>query len=122
MSYVSGEINSSPAGLVFVEGDFSSIRDCLDDALAEATWLTAADRPTIALAYRYLEYLEQAQYEDFEMLHKAMSVVGPNLQKTLASLGLNPEARGAISKGLEEKRSKVDELKARRERKEAAPG
>lgn len=108
--------------MVCVADDFSSIRDCLDDALEEATWLSTADGPTIALAYRYLDYLEQAQYEDFELLHKAMSVVGPNLQKTLASLGLNPEARGAISKGVEEKRSKVDELKARRERKEAATG
>lgn len=121
MNCVNGEINSSPRWSVAVDVDPMSLREAFEKSLAEATWLTEADEATIALAHSYIDYLERAEYEgEFDVFHKAMSVAGPNLQRTFSSLGLNPDARGNITAGAQSKESKVDELKKRRLQKEAA--
>lgn len=104
-----------------MDADPMSLREAFEKSLAEATWLTEADEATIALAHSYIDYLERAEYEgEFEVFHKAMSVAGPNLQRTFSSLGLNPDARGAITAGTQQKESKIDEIKKRRLQKATA--
>jgi len=66
-------------------------------------------------------YLEEAEAEGMEFYQRALAVAAPNLQKTLSSLGLNPEARGELKK---DKDAAVavnpfDELRKRRLKAEA---
>lgn len=93
----------------------------VEAAINAATWLKPADNATVALAKEYADYFDQTVVDgDPLMIQKAISVVGPNLQKTLHSLGLTPEARGELVAKGELKESAADELaklRSRRQRK-----
>ena len=88
----------------------------VEAALTAAVWLTDADAATVALARGYAAYVDDAiALGDPDPIHKAYSVAGPNLQKTLTSLGLNPEARKELGvKGESQEVDPIDELKRKR--------
>lgn len=88
----------------------------VEKSLQAATWLTEADEAVKELARGYATYVDDAHaLADSEMIHKAYSVAGPNLQKTLTSLGLNPEARKELGvKGESQEADPIDELKKKR--------
>lgn len=88
----------------------------VEASLAAATWLTDADEGTKELARGYASYVDGAHaLADPELIHKAYSVAGPNLHKTLNSLGLNPEARKELgTKGESQEVDPIDELKRKR--------
>lgn len=93
--------------------------EALAEALEAATWLTPADAATVELARQYAAYVDEALImDDPEMIHRSLSVAGPNLQKTLTSLGLNPESRKQVMGGAKED-GKLDELRKRRQQKVA---
>lgn len=93
--------------------------EALTEALDAATWLTPADAATVELARQYAAYVDEALImDDPEMIHRSLSVAGPNLQKTLTSLGLNPESRKQVMGGAKEG-GKLDELRKRRQQKVA---
>jgi hypothetical protein len=88
----------------------------VEASLTAATWLTGADEGTKELARGYAAYVDGAHAAgDAELIHKAYSVAGPNLHKTLNSLGLNPEARKELGvKGDAQEVDPIDELKRKR--------
>jgi phage terminase small subunit len=88
----------------------------VEKSLEAATWLSGADEATKELARGYASYVDNAHaLADPELIHKAYSVAGPNLQKTLTSLGLNPEARKELGvKGEAQEVDPIDELKRKR--------
>ena len=97
--------------------------EAVDDAIRAADWLNEkADAGTIALARTYAAHVDDALDDgDPELIRKAISVAGPNLQKTLHSLGLNPESRGELgAKDDGAAKNPFDELKKRRVRAEKA--
>lgn len=101
-----------------------SLVQAVQVSLGAAAWLTPADEATKALALGYAKYVDDAEMSGSgELIHKAYSVAGPNLQKTLTSLGLNPEARKELGvKGEYGEVDPIDELKNKRARKQAASG
>ena len=94
----------------------------VEKSLQAATWLTDADEAVKELARGYATYVDDAHNAgDSELIHKAYSVAGPNLQKTLTSLGLNPEARKELGvKGESQEVDPIDELKRKRAGRAAA--
>jgi len=88
----------------------------VERALGAATWLTDADEATKELARRYAALVDSALASgDLEAINRAHAVAGPNLQKTLTSLGLNPEARKELGvKGESQEVDPIDELKRKR--------
>lgn len=103
----------------------------LEVSIQNADWLNlkSSDRVSVELARYYClqidlaeENLEQDPLNpDFlEHARKVYATVGKNLQATLTSLGLNPDARGELSKTDDKPKVAVfDELKAKRKRKPA---
>lgn len=102
--------------------DLGRLGSAVQRSLEAATWLSAADEATRELALGYAAYVDNAlALADPELIHKAYSVAGPNLQKTLTSLGLNPEARKELGvKGEAQEVDPIDELKAKRGRRAQA--
>lgn len=102
-------------------GKARTLLGAVEASLKAATWLTAADDATKELARRYASLVDDAlASEDLEKINRAHAVAGPNLQKTLTSLGLNPEARKELGvKGESQEADPIDELKARRGRSQA---
>jgi hypothetical protein len=94
----------------------SPLAAAVEKSLRAATWLTEADEATKELARGYASYVDAAHAAaDAELIHKAYSVAGPNLHKTLTSLGLNPEARKELGvKGEAQEVDPIDELKRKR--------
>jgi hypothetical protein len=94
----------------------SPLTSAVEKSLQAATWLTDADEATKELARGYAAYVDGAHAAgDAELIHKAYSVAGPNLHKTLTSLGLNPEARKELGmKGDAQEVDPIDELKRKR--------
>lgn len=92
------------------------LSDAVEKSLQAATWLSEADEAAKELARGYAAYVDEAHARaDPELIHKAFSVAGPNLQKTLTSLGLNPEARKELGvKGETQEADPIDELKRKR--------
>ena len=92
------------------------LASAVEKSLVAATWLTEADEGTKELARGYAAYVDNAHaMGDAELIHKAYSVAGPNLHKTLNSLGLNPEARKELGvKGESQEVDPIDELKRKR--------
>lgn len=98
-------------------------------SLSNADWLDekSADRATIELARYYCALIDDAekQMADFPSpessaaLQKTYAIAGPNLQKTLTSLGLNPESRGELTAREEKVVNPFDELKRKRQEKRA---
>ena len=88
----------------------------VEKSLEAATWLSVADEATKELARGYATYVDDAHAAgEPDLIHKAYSVAGPNLQKTLTSLGLNPEARKELGvKGESQEVDPIDELKRKR--------
>ena len=88
----------------------------VEKSLEAATWLTAADEATKELARRYAALVDNANaLGDPDLINRAHSTAGPNLQKTLTSLGLNPEARKELGvKGEAQEVDPIDELKRKR--------
>ena len=91
-------------------------------SLEAATWLSAADEATKELARRYAALVDDAvALGEPDAINRAHAVAGPNLQKTLTSLGLNPEARKELGvKGEAQEVDPIDELKAKRGRRAQA--
>ena len=97
----------------------------LEISLQNSPWLNqkGADRAAIELARHYCQLMDEAvEMADPDLMQRTFAVCGPNLQKTLSSLGLTPLDRGELSKLGENKpkESKLDELKQRRQKKTAA--
>jgi hypothetical protein len=90
--------------------------DAVEKSLKAATWLTEADIATKELARRYAVLVDDAiDSGDIAAINRAHAVAGPNLQKTLTSLGLNPEARKELGvKGESGEVDPIDELKSKR--------
>jgi hypothetical protein len=99
-----------------VTDDLGRLGIAVQKSLEAATWLSEADEATKELARGYASYVDNAHaLADPELIHKAYSVAGPNLQKTLTSLGLNPEARKELGvKGEAQEVDPIDELKRKR--------
>jgi hypothetical protein len=81
-------------------------------AALRETELTGADGAAVALALLYAREMDAGI---------AASVNGRQLLEVLTALGMTPRARAAVTKGAQSSdhapsRSKVDELRARRER------
>lgn len=107
-----------------VVGGPMTLSEAVQVSLSAATWLTPADEAAKTLAMGYARYVDDAlDSGESDLIHKAYSVAGPNLQKTLTSLGLSPEARKELgaSAGPGEV-DPIDELKNKRIRKQAASG
>lgn len=98
------------------------LRDVVEVSLRSAEWLDEkVDGAAIELARYYAGLVDAAVTSgDGAAIQKAMAVSGPNLHKTLTSLGLTPAARGSV-KGDAEAASvdPFDELKKRRRRAES---
>ena len=96
--------------------ELGRLATAVEKSLEAATWLSEADEATKELARGYASYVDNAHaLADPELIHKAYSVAGPNLQKTLTSLGLNPEARKELGvKGEAQEVDPIDELKRKR--------
>lgn len=98
-----------------------TLSDAVDAALGAADWLTEKDAAASELARKYAALVDAALATgEMDAINKAHAVAGPNLQKTLASLGLTPEARGEL--GAKDEKGPVnplDELKAKRRAKAA---
>lgn len=90
--------------------------DAVEKSLSAATWLTDADVATVELARRYAVLVDEAiETGAIDAINRAHAVAGPNLQKTLTSLGLNPEARKELGvKGESGEVDPIDELKRKR--------
>lgn len=88
----------------------------VEKSLKAATWLSEADEATRELARRYAALVDDAvSLGEPDAINRAHAVAGPNLQKTLTSLGLNPEARKELGvKGESQEVDPIDELKAKR--------
>lgn len=88
----------------------------VEKSLEAATWLSAADEGVKELARRYAALVDNANASgDLDLINRAHSTAGPNLQKTLTSLGLNPEARKELGvKGESQEVDPIDELKKKR--------
>ena len=102
-------------------GASQSLSEALETALGAATWLSDADAATAALARKYAALVDDSlATEDVAAINRAHAVAGPNLQKTLTSLGLTPEARGElVPKEQKGPVNPLDELKAKRRSKAA---
>lgn len=84
---------------------------------------TKKDKAARELARHYANFIDEAiSSGDPDAAQRAMEKVGPNLQRTLASLGLTPESRGELKAVAEvkPKESKLDEIRKRRLQKAAA--
>ena len=94
----------------------------VEKSLEAATWLSPADEATKELARRYAALVDDAVAAgEPDAINRAHAVAGPNLQKTLTSLGLNPEARKELGvKGEAQEVDPIDELKAKRGRRAQA--
>lgn len=91
------------------------ITEAVEAAIKEASWIEATDEAACELALSYARYLDDANDSmDPEKVHKAHSVGGPNLQKTLESLGLTAVHREKVPERAPAKMTKRDELKAKR--------
>jgi hypothetical protein len=88
------------------------IRDTLDEALRSVETLPA-DAATVALARQYADLIDG----DGDLIK-----VGPLLLATLTALGMTPKARTAVvpPEGGSSGGSKLDELRARRARRDGA--
>lgn len=86
-----------------------SLLQAVDASIKAADWLTGADRAAMTLARTYAAAIDSALAEhlaakradiggDWALVSKLVSGAGPNLQKTLHSLGLTPEARGDLDR------------------------
>lgn len=100
----------------------SVLGEAVETSLTAATWLTEADEATKELARRYAALVDNANASgDLDLINRAHSTAGPNLQKTLTSLGLNPEARKELGvKGESQEVDPIDELKKKRAARTAA--
>lgn len=108
----------------FAEERVNSMAEAVGRSINAATWLTPSDEAAKELALHYAALLDMA-WESGELveLNKAHAVAGPNLQKTLGSLGLTAVDRAALTGPEAPKESKTDELKRKREeRRRAAAG
>jgi|SRR5690242_2696631 len=92
------------------------LSSAVQKSLEAATWLTEADEATKELARRYAALVDDAvALGEPDAINRAHAVAGPNLQKTLTSLGLNPEARKELGvKGEAQEVDPIDELKRKR--------
>ncbi|WP_058234127.1 terminase small subunit [Devriesea agamarum] len=97
-------------------GNLRPLREVVDEALESAYWLNdTTDGAAIELARYYAGYLDSAvASDDDEAIKKAMAISGPNLHKTLVSLGLTPAARGAVRGDGEKQADPFEELRKRR--------
>jgi hypothetical protein len=99
-----------------VSVELGRLSAAVEKSLAAATWLSEADEATKELARRYAALVDNANAAgDLDLINRAHSTAGPNLQKTLTSLGLNPEARKELGvKGEAQEVDPIDELKRKR--------
>ncbi|MFJ3030957.1 hypothetical protein ACIP5Z_01650 [Rothia terrae] len=94
-------------------------------SLQNADWLktNGPDRASIELARHYCQLIDEAvEVADPTILQKTFAVCGPNLQKTLTSLGLNPEARNELQQEEAQAVNPFDELKKKRQERRTATG
>lgn len=97
-------------------GPFGPISEAVESSLKAADWLTPSDEGAMELARSYAQLLDEGNESgESDVRAKAHAVAGPNLQKTLASLGLTA-VDGASFKAAPVKESKRDELKEKRRR------
>lgn len=98
-----------------------TLSGAVETALKAATWLSDKDAAAVELARKYAALVDAALAGgEMDAINRAHAVAGPNLQKTLSSLGLTPEARGEL--GVKDEKGPVnplDELKAKRRQKVA---
>jgi hypothetical protein len=99
-----------------VSDELGALSSAVQKSLEAATWLTVADEATKELARRYAALVDDALLSgNADAINRAHAVAGPNLQKTLTSLGLNPEARKELGvKGEAQEVDPIDELKRKR--------
>lgn len=97
---------------------FSSLLEAVESAIGAASWLGDADVAGVELARKYAQLIDDSvDSGEWADQAKAFAVAGPNLQKTLTSLGLNPEARKELdAQGKVAEVDPIDELKERRRR------
>lgn len=86
-----------------------SVLAAVDSSIRAAHWLTEADQGAVTLARTYAAAIDSALAEHgrakdvdgrggWALVSKLVSGAGPNLQKTLHSLGLTPESRGDLER------------------------
>lgn len=99
-----------------MDDELGALSSAVQKSLEAATWLTEADEATKELARRYAALVDDALLSgEADVINRAHAVAGPNLQKTLTSLGLNPEARKELGvKGDAQEVDPIDELKRKR--------
>lgn len=100
--------------------DDETLLQAVDSALADMSWLTAADRGAVALARTYARRIDDAlEYAEGQEVTKAL-YLGPHLLNALRALGGTPDARGesggndkggATATRLEEFRKRANERK-----------
>lgn len=106
------------------------LRTALQKSVKAADWLEESDQAAVELAYHYAELIDTSiRNGDDESIKKAHAIAGPNLQRTLESLGLTVAGRHALreanaraeqrvlelSQSKPPAKSKRDEIRERRE-------
>ena len=94
----------------------------VNQAIKSATWFTETDEAAVELARHYAELIDTSiRNDDTEQIKKAHAIAGPNLQKTLASLGLTPIDRVAREKLMDQMLAERAEREAKQAQEQAGP-
>lgn len=95
-----------------------SLVESVRAGLAELEPLDVRDRAAADLAIKYAEAIDNRDWSD--KLRDPLAELGPKLLAALTALGMTPAARkAAVEPKTEVKRSPLDELRKRREARQA---